>query len=275
MDFALYENILNQVKEFASEVLLSFGGESLLHPEILSMIESAKNAGLKVAFTTNATLLSEHIAGKIIESGVDRLSISFEPDPAEYEKIRAGADYYKTRENITRFLEIKKKFKSRKPYTIIRSVKNYRWHKDNKVSEKASAFKGLTPDRFEQVWAMDWAGDFKERKKIETGSVPETSLIIPCRRLWHGMAIRWDGKVVPCCRDIKGDYIVGDAGRIPLKQIWNDEKMLNLRKAHLKGTVSRHILCRNCDVVRYKKGEGDNKGFYPVRYMVNKILWKF
>lgn len=275
MGFSSYRNILNQVRDFADEVILNFGGESLLHPDILSMIESAKRAGLKVAFTTNATLLSEHIATEIIELGLDRLGISFEEDPVEYEKIRVGADYNRTRENIIRFLKIKKKLKSKKPYTTIRSVRRYCCYKDGEIfSEPGESFNGLPVDRFEPIWAMDWTADFGQRKRIETGSVPETDLIIPCRRLWHGLVIRWDGKIVPCCRDIKGDYLVGDVNDTPLREIWNNDRMVQLRKAHLERRLSQHILCRNCDVVRYKKGEGATKKLYPLRYIVNRILWK-
>ena len=38
----------------------------------------------------------------------------------------------------------------------------------------------------------------------------KSSSYTPCMFLWYSMSILWDGRVVPCCIDFKGEYILGE-----------------------------------------------------------------
>lgn len=79
----------------ADLINLSGFGEPLLHPEILEMVRLAKEHSgpdTRVGFNTNATLLTEAVARKLISAGLDMLIVSIDGVQAEtLKEIRIGA----------------------------------------------------------------------------------------------------------------------------------------------------------------------------------------
>ena len=120
MDWTLYRKIIDEASEYVFDIHLLHRGESLLHPDFFKMAQYAHDKGLTVKFHTNGTLLDEEKAYKLINSGIDQFSFSFDGYQKEtYERIRVGGSFEKTVNNIVRFLEIKKKLKAKKPYTCL------------------------------------------------------------------------------------------------------------------------------------------------------------
>lgn len=91
-------------------VKFNIRGEPLLHPEIHEFVKYAKQRGLiDVYFNSNAMLLTDDIARKLIDAGLDRLSISFEGITKDvYEKYRVGAKYETVLSNIEKIQSLKK-----------------------------------------------------------------------------------------------------------------------------------------------------------------------
>ena len=83
-------------------VKFNIRGEPLLHPQIHEFVQYAKQQGLvDIYFNTNAMLLTEEMGRKLIDAGLDRLSVSFEGVTKDvYEKNRVGAVYETVLENI-------------------------------------------------------------------------------------------------------------------------------------------------------------------------------
>ena len=71
-----------------------------------------------------------------------------------------------------------------------------------------------------------------------------------CHHPWLEMVIDYRGNIVGCCRDLRSEYQVGnifDAKNIN-KEIWNGEKMRNLRR-NLKRRHPENInICAKCDL---------------------------
>ncbi|MFN8449080.1 MAG: radical SAM protein [Anaerolineae bacterium] len=64
-------------------------GEPLFRPDIYEIARYATNAGLPVALATNGTLIDDGVAARIKESGVKRVSISFDGvDAATHDMFR-------------------------------------------------------------------------------------------------------------------------------------------------------------------------------------------
>ncbi len=69
-------------------------GEPLLHPQIWEMVRAVKTAGCRVGFTTCASLLDETNGARLLDEGVDLLSISFAGATRDtHEALRVGSDY--------------------------------------------------------------------------------------------------------------------------------------------------------------------------------------
>ena len=243
MDFSLYKKILDEAEDFIFEVNLAHRGESLLHPQIVEMIDYAQKKNVYTRLHTNGSLLTEELSHKIIEVGLDRISFSFDGyEKKTYENIRVGGDFDKTIANIVRFLEIKKEAHSKKPLTAIEVI--HFNHKDiqnsSDVEEKfKSQFKDLPLDSFVTKGIHNWAGQLKKESR--------EGKYTACPFPWNALIIFWDGTVLPCTQDFFGDFTVGSLKDSSLKEIWNGERIRHLRKKLAEGDIKELKACSHCD----------------------------
>jgi heme b synthase len=70
--------LVDQLAEVGTPVLVLSGGEPLMRPDILEIARYATDAGLPVALATNGTLITASLAEQIRDSGIKRVSISFD-----------------------------------------------------------------------------------------------------------------------------------------------------------------------------------------------------
>ncbi|GAB4407776.1 MAG: heme b synthase [Anaerolineae bacterium] len=83
-------DLVDQLAETGSPVLVLSGGEPLMRPDILDIAQYASGQGLPVALATNGTLIDDTLAARIRDSGVQRVSISFDgADAATHDAFRA------------------------------------------------------------------------------------------------------------------------------------------------------------------------------------------
>lgn len=81
--------MIDQIARVGKPVFVLSGGEPLFRPDIFEIARHATDAGLPVALATNGTLINSAIAARIKESGVKRVSISFDGiDAATHDKFR-------------------------------------------------------------------------------------------------------------------------------------------------------------------------------------------
>ena len=82
--------LIDQVAAFARPIFVLSGGEPLFRPDIFDIARHAADAGLIVALATNGTLIDDNAARRIKESGVRRVSISFDGADAPTHDIFRG-----------------------------------------------------------------------------------------------------------------------------------------------------------------------------------------
>src|SRR5215469_12675952 len=71
-------NIISQIADFGSPILVLSGGEPLFRHDIFELAEYATSRGLRAALATNGTLVTKEIAQKIKGAGIRRVSISLD-----------------------------------------------------------------------------------------------------------------------------------------------------------------------------------------------------
>jgi radical SAM protein with 4Fe4S-binding SPASM domain len=96
-------SLIDQVAAFARPIFVLSGGEPLFRPDIFDIARHASDAGLIVALATNGTLIDAGVARRIEESGVRRVSISFDGadaathdifrGPGAFDKALAGMEH--------------------------------------------------------------------------------------------------------------------------------------------------------------------------------------
>lgn len=131
MDWATFENILDNLKDLPNLESVHFGGfgEPMMHPKIFDMLRAVKELGLKVEMITNGSYLTEDNIQKLIDLELDVLFTSLDsPDEEEYNEIRQGADFQDVFHNVKKLQAMKLERKTKKPELGIEFVamkKNY------------------------------------------------------------------------------------------------------------------------------------------------------
>ena len=236
MDFDLYKKIIDEAVKNGTKAL-TFGsrGEPTIHPQIIDFIEYAKNKFLDFKIITNATKLSDELIHKILESNVNLLQFSIDSEDKEtYEKIRKFSNFDKILQNVKNYNNIKKTYKNCKTVTRVSGLKVYETQSEKKFHD----FWSLYADEivFKKV---------SERWNTYNNKVDE-DLTTPCRSIWERMYIWFDGKVNPCDADYKSKLSYGNVKNSTIKEIWNSNKLNQLKNMHLKNDRSKIIPCDRC-----------------------------
>jgi len=255
MDMDLFKHIIDEVSPYIYEVFLFFGGESLLHQDIVKMIKYAKDKKLRTVLHTNSTLLTAPLSEEIINSDLDEISLSLDGYTKEiYEKIRVNGDFEDTFNKIRDFLIIRKKLNKKKPYSIIQNI-NFAagFQKETKILRESfvNRFKGALPDEFRVSFSHSLGGAMEENDNFHF-TISKNGQYRPCIFPWFTSSITWDGKVVPCCVDFKGTLEVGDITKEKLSDIWNNEKMITLRSRLINKDALQNKVCGKCDYLYWE-----------------------
>ncbi len=244
MDFELFKKIVDEGKDFVFDVSLLHRGESLLHPEFLKFLKYATKFDWKTKLHTNGTLLTEEISRGIIEAQLSRISFSFDGyTPKTYEKIRVGAKFDEVIANIKKLLVLKKEMKSKYPVVAIELIDfpNSEISDEAKKKEFLKIFESLNLNEVIIKKIHNWAGYIHTKnKKIH---------FTPCTFLWNGLIVLWDGTAMPCSQDFFEYYPLENLKNKTIKEIWNGERLVNLRKKHIAHDISDLKTCNNCDRV--------------------------
>ncbi len=213
-------------------VKFNIRGEPLLHPLIDSFICYAKKKGMiDVYFNTNAMLLSDSMCYKLIDAGLDRISISFEGYTKDFYEInRVGANFEKVIENIQNLKKIKKKLNVKHPRIRIQTIK---------LPEiDLERYKNFWEDVVDEVAYLDYKDmGVKNKGKISSWK---------CHELWQRMAVLWNGDIYPCNHD---DNLLMKLGNIEdtfITDVWNSSYVSHIRNMHRSGKSHFIEACDGC-----------------------------
>lgn len=254
---------VNKFKEYIDSagpevihLMLYFQGEPFLNRDFFELVRYAKSRKIYTTTSTNGHFLhDDEQAQNIIRSGLDRLIVSFDGTTQEvYEKYRRGGNLQMVRQGIANLLAWKKKTGSSVPHIVLQFL--VMGHNEHQM-EEARAFARQHNLRIEfksaQVYDQESysfiiPGQEKysryERKKDGSWAI-KSKLPNRCFRMWSGLVVTWDGKVVPCCFDKDAGHVMGDLNKQDLRGIWDSDIYKDFRKAVFTRRNSIDI-CRNC-----------------------------
>ncbi len=238
-------------------LMLYFQGEPFLSKDIFKIISYARS---KMVYTTTSTnghfLASVDKAERLIHSGLNRLIISFDGTTQDvYEKYRKGGDLQKVKDGIVNLVSTKRKLGVSHPYIILQFL--VMGHNEHQMAEarKFAKYHGLKIEfKSAQVYDLHQDEGFIPRvnknysryQKQKDGSYSvKSKLPNRCFRMWSGMVITWDGKVVPCCFDKDARHVLGDLNKQEMREIWKGKEYQRFRTDILRNRSSIDI-CRNC-----------------------------
>lgn len=233
IDIGLYKKIIDEGEQNdLCSIKLSYRGEPLLHPRIVEMVHYAKEKGiLDVYFNTNGMLLTAELSKRLIDAGLDRISISIEgTDPEKFETARVGAKFSMIFDNVKSLMELKAKMNVDYPRVRIQSV----FLPDLNVDE----YKRFWEPYCDEVAVVD----YKDESKRISGLKYDWA----CPQLWQRMTIEWDGTVLPCNNDDLRQLSPGNANQISIKDCWNHNIVNDVRRLHRSGSGDEITDCNGC-----------------------------
>jgi len=269
------EPLLEAGPDFAS-ALLQGQGEPLLYPKIFSLIPRIKARmapGGEVGLTTNATLLDERTAGRLLDTGIDFVYFSVDGASREvYEAIRVGASFDRVTENIRHCTRYSQASGRTRPHFML----NFVLLEQN--LHEIPAFVGLAAQLgVEHVtfsYCTDTAtGNLKAfgaealqdlfRQAHEAGDKLHVNVDTPPlqkspREICFFMertVVLLPGEVFPCHNMAPGyktqtrNRSFGDVRRTPLMEIWNRSDFQEFRRRVL--TRDFPAECAGCEVKSY------------------------
>lgn len=215
----------------------NFRGEPLLRKELGLFISYAKKRGIiDVFFNTNAVLLTEEMAMMLIDSGLDRLTVSFEGFEKEmYERSRIGAKFENVVSNVERLRSLREKIGSKKPKIRVQAVLIPEL--ENRLDEYITFWK----DKVDQVSYNDLEPSVDTvHKRIRN---VKSSWICPFP--YQRMTIMWDGTITACKNDYFGKLALGNVNNDSIQKCWI-YSLENLRKTHKEGLSHTIESCSEC-----------------------------
>lgn len=240
MSMKLYKKIIDDISRSGiKEILLNFYNEPFLDRNIFERIKYAKQKGLIVSFFSNGTIMNKKEINKILKSSLDKIKFSFDGFSKEtYEKIRRGANFEKTIQNIISLITRKKELGLKKPkiwiYLVLMDL--------NK--DELQDFKKFWKGKADKV--VVGTVDERSEDNLSIKSLKKFFNPYPCPRALDDPTVMADGKMTFCCIDYDGKYIVGDMKKQTFNEIYNSKKYSSIRNLHLQNKGYKIPICKKC-----------------------------
>jgi radical SAM protein with 4Fe4S-binding SPASM domain len=268
MNENLFKKIIKQTAQYSSRIFLHHFGESLLHPKLGEFISYAKKHKIKTYLSANPSLLTEKRSKQLVDNGLNELVLSLDAvNNSTNAAIRGKAveNFELAEKNILKLLDYRKRVKSKYPKIILQIIKQKNNIEEIPIwIEKWKANKDI--DRLKIKSYITWDGQDESINSLQVETLNVNNQIV-CDKPWTSVTVLWDGRIVPCCFDYDGLYVLGDLSKQTVNDIWNNEKMQYLRSCHNNKEQYKLRLCGKC--IDYE-GYSVKKWYYPL----NRLLFK-
>jgi len=262
--FLSYEDfkiILNKLPFIIGLMLQGFG-EPLLNKDLVKMIKYSSKKGYIVETTTNGTLITNSVAEKIVNSGLDSITFSLDGATKEsYEFYRTGSNFESVIRNIKNLSELRKRRNSNLKIHINSIVTKRNYHElpdlvnlcgEMNIDEIFIGFmlvQGDFPIEFnteQKIYPNETKLKDYLEKSLERAKMLGLKIHVnpfcggKCDSPWTRIYVNYDGTVTPCCVIIK--KIMGNLIKEDFDKIWNGEDYIEFRKKLIKGQIPKECI---------------------------------
>jgi radical SAM protein with 4Fe4S-binding SPASM domain len=255
MTLKQFKSIIDKVGVYANTLMFYFMGEPFLNKESYEMIRYAKDVG--IPFITTCTNGDPVNPEKLIECGLDEVNFQIGGMTQETHEI------YRVNSNIDRVLAgLKETIHLKQVHNSkIRIIAGFivMKHNEHEVEEFKLRMSELGVDgvsivnpcvrnisqgkKFLPEDKKYWDYNIEEFKNgnLKPNFQPKNK----CDWIYYSLSIHVNGDVVPCCRDPKGEMVMGNLLNQELDEVWNGKSYVAFRETLLKNQ-SELELCRLC-----------------------------
>jgi len=269
MDEFLFKRIIQQASGFSSRIFFHHFGDSLLHPKLGNFIRYANQYNIKTFLSTNPVLLNEGRSRELVDSGLYELVLSLDGITSKTSTTIRGQSARNVdlaEKNILSFIKYRGTINSKIPFLIMQIVRQKEnLHEIEPWINKWSKVRGI--DRVKVKTYVTWDGQDQYINSLKPNEPPPNLSKIVCDKPWTSVTILWDGRVVPCCFDYDGIYVIGDINKQSLQEIWDGKEIRNLRQCHSESKRQDIRLCAKCTDM---EGYNVRKWYYPLNRLFTK-----
>lgn len=235
MDFELFKKIVDEIAGKVYALRVSLRGEATLHKNFIDCIKYAKDKGIhEVSTLTHGGNLNLEYFKKVVDAGIDWITISIDGVDEEYNKIRKPLTF----EDTIKRLEDIKKYKEEnnliKPVIKVQGI----WPAIRPNPTKYYNTIAPLVDLVAYNPLIDYLRKDSEIVYEENFS---------CSQLYQRIVVGSDGKVMMCSNDEDGENIIGNAYEETIHEIWHGENLNKVREIHNKQNGFKEIsVCKLC-----------------------------
>lgn len=257
MSDALFSKLVMELadhSDWIEQVTLQMGGEPLLDRRLEDRVAVLKRVGIRsVAFTTNASLLGEDRARRLLESGIDMIDFSIDGASAEtFESIRVNLSYEEVRDNVLRFLDLRNASGHRVRVRVRMVIQPENAHEfDAFVAywRNELGTDDYVLGRFLNWWA-GWREDLAAVPGVILHDKPKADELnpLPCLAPFSTLVVLSDGRVPLCCLDYNADTPMGSVATSDIASVWRGDVFSKVRSAHRAGGRASMQFCHDCHI---------------------------
>jgi radical SAM protein with 4Fe4S-binding SPASM domain len=241
-----FKIIADQCGQYGAWLRISGGGEPMLHPQSVELLEYAKSVNARVGLITNGSLFTEENSIRLLRAGIDMIEFSVDAGDAQsYSRVRQGLDWGNLVNNVKRMYKLRNKLGS--PTKIIASVVN----QVGIDVEAAVRFWSPIVDNIQKRKYLTWGINNPSNSADPAPYLPPEQHI-PCPFIFERLNIDSKGKVMVCGYDISANTDMGNVHTQSIKDIWHGEKFEYFRKMHLSRRGLEINLCKDCPDWKYR-----------------------
>ncbi len=219
------------------------------------------NPRAKVIITTNGSLLTPPVVGRILDlgEGLHELAISVQGiDPDAYERtMRGGLKLEETLANVNHLIDEIRRRGVTRPVLWITMV-------DTEVIDARKAVEYWRRRGVNARYTMleNRGGNIRDADSFSHSG--EMDFFSDCTRLFKQAYIKFDGDVVLCCTDYETKMVLGNVREKSLNEVWNGPVATEIRRKFLSGRIGELPLCSICKVDREQEVEARAPWSVPI-----------
>ncbi|WP_447980612.1 radical SAM/SPASM domain-containing protein [Candidatus Nitrospira bockiana] len=269
MNLACFQSIIDQVKDYAIEVILHNWGESFLHPRIFDMIRLAADANIGTTVSSHFNNITDELIEGMIDSGLEHLTVSLDgATQAVYEQYRVRGNLNNALEGLERLQRRKRERKSATPIVEWQFI--VMKHNEHEIPKAEALAKHLGIERFRLLsvglpfnhlddvqLAERWMSDNPSYRAYAPELMRTRGYLYDesCFYLYRAMTINPDGGVAPCCAIDHQKWDFGSVQSQTIAEIWNNSKYVSARSLFSDRPIeaAEKTVCDACPLYKQRK----------------------
>ncbi len=248
MPLELFEKVLHRLQGNVSEIFLHVLGEPLLHSRFSEILSLAEKNGFRINLTTNGTLIRRHAEQLLSSNSIRQINFS----------THAYAYLHRDRakELLDETISFAHKLSVKRPEVYV----NFRlWNvsKENDDAWNEFVIQALSENFHAEIFLPKFSARQKSipvYKRIYLhrdsrftwpSGTGESRTSGTCHGILDQCAILFDGTVVPCCLDYKGNIPLGKFPEDSFEKIFQSDKALQIANGFISHKLI-HPFCQRC-----------------------------